>query len=202
MHTARAIRRFGYSFLIGAGLFGSTWALAQDTANAGSGAAPAQPAAEAEPTPALIRQGQDLFLGATRFSAGGPSCNSCHNVVNDAVIGGGTLAVDLTKAFGRMGADGINDALPRKGAESPFPVMQAAFQGRDVTADESRALAAFLQNAHAQRATQKPNDLGTKMLVAGAVGVVVLLLLFSLLGQGRKRKSVNQHIYDRQVMTE
>ncbi|MCX7180012.1 MAG: hypothetical protein NTX56_15040 [Proteobacteria bacterium] len=170
-------------------------ALAQEAAQAAGVAA-------AAPTPALIRQGQNLFLGATRFSAGGPSCNACHNAVNDAVIGGGTLAMDLTESFGRLGADGIVETLPRKGAQSPFPVMQAAFQGRDITAEEGNALAAFLQEVQAKRATQKPNDLGSTMLLAGFSGVVFLLLLFSLVGQGRKRRSVNQEIYDRQVKSE
>lgn len=153
------------------------------------------------PTPEMIRQGQDLFLGAKRFGAGGPACNACHNVVNAAVVGGGTLAVDLTEAFDRWGADGLLGTLPRKGAPSPFTVMQAAYEGRDITAEESAALVAFLQSAHAQRATQKSNDLGTKMLLAGVGGVALLLLLFSLVGQGRKRRSVNQDIYDRQVIS-
>lgn len=159
-------------------------------------------AAALTPTPAMVRQGQDLFLGAKRFNAGGAPCNACHNVINDAVVGGGTLAADLTESFDRFGADGIVAMLPRKGAPSPFAVMQVAYEGRDITTEESLALAAFLQSANAQRATQKPNDLGTKMLLAGVGGVVFLLLLFSLIGQGRKRRSVNQDIYDRQVINQ
>ena len=183
-------RLFGL-FLIGFALSFST--LAQETAKADA------TAAAPTPTLAVVRQGQDLFLGAKRFNAGGPSCNACHNVINDAVVGGGTLAVDLTESFERWGTDGIVGTLPRKGAPSPFPVMQAAYEGRDITAEESLALAAFLQSAHAQRATQKPNDLGTRMLLVGFGGVVFLLLLFWLIGNGRKRRSVNQDIYDRQV---
>lgn len=178
-------------FIYGALLVAGHSVLAEETG---------QPAAA--PAPALVRQGQDLFLGTTRFTAGGPSCNSCHNVVNDAVIGGGTLAIDLTETFGRLGAEGIIAMLPRKDGQSPFPVMQAAFQGHDLSAEEGLALVAFLQNAHAQRATQKPNDLGSKMLIAGITGVIILLLLFSLIGQGRKRRSVNQEIYDRQIISE
>ena len=196
MHNRAIVTRLFGLFLIGIGLSGSSWILAQEAAKASAAAT------QAAPAPALIRQGRDLFLGATRFSAGGPSCNSCHNVINDAVIGGGTLAMDLTESFGRLGADGIVETLPRKGAQSPFPVMQAAFQDRDITAEEGNALAAFLQDAHARRATQKPNDLGSMMLLAGFSGVVFLLLLFSLVGQGRKRRSGNQEIYDRQVTSE
>ena len=201
-----AIRLFTY-VLIGVGLFGPSLVCAEDAktapaaAEAKPAAAEAKPAAPA-PSPEQIRRGLELFQGTARFSAGGPSCSSCRNVVHDAVIGGGSLAVDLTDSFGRLDADGIVEVVPRQGAASPFPVMQAAFQERDVTADEAQALAAFLRNAHEQRAAQKPNDLGTKMLSAGIVGVIVLLLLFSLTGRGRKRRSVNQHIYDRQVKSE
>ena len=196
MHTlAIASRLFGL-FLIGLGLAASTGASAQEAPK------PEATATAAAPAAAEIRQGRELFLGTTRFSAGGPSCNSCHNVVNDAVIGGGTLAMDLTESFGRLGAEGIPETLPRKGAPSPFPVMQAAYQGRDISAAEAQALAAFLQDANAQSATQKPNDLGARMLMAGLAGVALLLLLFALIGQGRKRRSVNQDIYDRQVVSE
>lgn len=185
------------AFLIGAALTASPWQLAQEVAKPVAALALA-----ADSTPARIQRGLDLFQGDAPFSAGGPSCNSCHNVVHDTVVGGGTLAVDLTEAYGRLESDGILATLTRKGAESPFPLMQAAFQGRDITDDEGLALAAFLRNAHEQRATQKPNNLGPKMLAAGGAGVVALLLLFSLLGRGRKRRSVNQEIYDRQIASE
>ena len=196
MHNRPLVTRLFSLFLIGIGLSGSPWALAQEAAKSSAAAA------EAAPTPALIQQGRDLFLGTARFSAGGPSCNACHNVINDAVVGGGTLAIDLTETFGRLGAEGIVAMLPRKDAQSPFPVMQEAFRGRDITAEEGNALTAFLQDAHAKRATQKPNDLGATMLIAGIAGVVILLMLFSLIGQGRKRRCVNQEIYDRQIKSE
>jgi cytochrome c1 len=147
-----------------------------------------------------VRRGLDLFQGVARFSAGGPACNACHNVVNDAVVGGGALAADLTESFGRAGAEGVTAMLPRKDTPSPFPVMQAAFQGHPLTDEESQALVAFLQDANARHGTQKANDLGPKMLATGVGGVVVLMLLFAFLGRGRKRKSVNQAIYDRQTV--
>lgn len=191
--------------LAGSSLFGPSWALSQETPKTAAASEPlAQAAHAAAPTPptaALIRQGQNLFLGETRFNAGGPSCNSCHNVVNDAVVAGGTLAKDLTEAFDRLEAEGIVGMLPRKGEASPFPVMQAAYQGREITAEEVPALVAFLQSAAAQKASQKPNEFGLKMLLAGVFGVIILLLLLSLVGRGRKRRSVNQELYDRQITT-
>ena len=195
MNNRILVTRLSALVLIGGGLFGSPWALGQEAAKAGA----VTETAAAAPAPALILQGQKLFLGDIRFSAGGPSCNSCHNVINDAVIGGGTLAKDLTETFDRLEAEGIVGMLPRKGEASPFPVMQAAYQGHEISAEEVPALVAFLQNAAAQRATQKPNDFGLKMLFAGSGGVVFLLLLFSLIGRGRKRRSVNQELFDRQI---
>ena len=191
-----ALRLFAV-LLIGVG---SSWA--QDSAKSAAAAPEAKAPAAAAPTPEQIRRGLDLFQGTARFSAGGPSCSSCHNVVNDAVIGGGNLAIDLTEVFGRRDADGIIEVLPRQGAASPFPVMQVAFQDRDITAEEGQALAAFLRHANDQSAKQKANDLGTKMLTAGVLGVIVLLVLIALVGQRRKRGSVNQEIYDRQVKSE
>lgn len=197
-HRAFTTRLVGL-FLIGAGLIVPLWLLAQEASKA-SPAAAAE--VTAEPAPAMIQRGRDLFLGTERFSAGGPACNSCHNVVNDAVPGGGTLAVNLTEAFDQLGADGIIGVLPRKGTESPFPLMQEAFQGHELTDEESNALVAFLQDANAKSAEQKPNHMSNNMLVGGVAGVVALLLFFSLTGRGRKRRSVNQRIYDRQLRSE
>lgn len=158
--------------------------------------------ASTTPVSALIEQGRSLFLGNARFNAGGPPCNACHNVSINAISAGGTLAKDLTKVFSRLGAEGVNAMLPRKDEPSPFPVMQAAFQGRELSTAESAALVAFLQDVNTQAATQPANDFGTKMLLAGGSGIVLLLLLFALVGRGRKRHSVNQELFERQLKTD
>lgn len=198
--------RLSGAILIGSGLFGTPWAFSQEVAKPDAAAAAPAAAAVVPETPApasadLIQQGQNLFLGTKRLSAGGPSCNSCHNVLNDAVSGGGTLAKDMTKTFTRIGADGILEKLPLEDEESPFPAMQRAYQGRQLITAEAEALVAFLQHADAQTATQKANNMGTKMLLAGGGGVAFLLVLFSLIGSGRKRRSVNSELFDRQIST-
>ena len=55
---------------------------------AGGTAQPAEPEPFPEATVEQIAAGADLFQGVKRLENGGPACNSCHDVQNDAVIGG------------------------------------------------------------------------------------------------------------------
>ena len=165
----------------------------------GGGVAPAAPKApERVATAADIRRGQDLFQGHVRLSNGGPTCNSCHHVKNDAVIGGGVLARELTAVFGRMGAPGIHAIL----GKPPFPVMDEAYRDHALTDDEVFALVSFLQDADKQQAFQQPRDYGFKLVYSGGAGFVVLMGLFGLFGRRRKKLSVNQTIFDRQVKSQ
>jgi mono/diheme cytochrome c family protein len=162
------------------------------------GAAPTAPAQQPvveEATEELILLGQELFQGKTRFTNGGPTCNACHEVTNDAVIGGGVLARDLTTVFSRLGGPGVQAIL----ANPPFPIMQRAYQGMSLTDDEVVALVGFLQRADEEQALHQPRDYGRNLFFAGAAGTAVLLGLYSLAWSGRLKRSVNQSIYDRQV---
>ena len=64
------------------------------------------------------------------------------------------------------------------------------------------ALAGFLRRAEKESASQLPGSYGWKMFFGSAGGVVVLAGFFSLIGGRRKRRSVNQEIYDRQIKSE
>jgi mono/diheme cytochrome c family protein len=150
------------------------------------------------PQPADIQRGQELFDGTQRFAKGGPSCNACHDVKSDAIASGGILASELTLVFSRMGSKGLQSIL----ANSPFPVMQAAYAGRELSGQEIAALAAFFQQVEKGRAGQLPRETTWKMFAAGIGGVLVLLALFSLIGGRRKTQCVNQDIYDRQAKSE
>lgn len=166
---------------------------------AGKEAPVAQAAASAaEPHPDEVQRGQDLFEGKARFANGGPSCNACHHVTSDALLGGGVLASELTLVFSRMGKQGVSAVL----ASSPFPVMQAAYEAKALTENEISALVGFLQHADKEHARQMPKEWGWRIFSAGAGGVVVLLGIFSLAGRGRKKRAVNQDIYDRQIESE
>src|SRR3990172_5392418 len=164
-------------------------------------AAPSAQAAKesaAAATPDEIQRGQDLFEGKLRFANGGPSCNACKHVTSDALLGGGVLASELTLVFSRMGKQGLSAMI----AGNPFPVMQAAYAGKEFSEKEINALVGFLQHVDQEHARQMPKQWGWRVFSAGAGGVVVLLGIAGLAGRGRKKKSVNQDIYDRQIKAE
>jgi mono/diheme cytochrome c family protein len=165
------------------------------TAGATAQAAPEDPASEEPASEEDIFTGQELFQGNIRFVNGGPACNACHEVRNDAVIGGGILATELTSVFSRMGGAGVKSIL----GHAPFPVMQAAYQDQSLTESEVSALVAFLEYADSEQYNQLPRDYGIGLFLSGAVGAGFLFGIFGFIWRGRKRGSVNQAIYDRQI---
>ena len=162
----------------------------QSEASTVSQAEPVEPASEDD-----ILAGQDLFQGNIRFENNGAPCNACHHVRNDAVMGGGILAAELTTVFSRMGRAGVQSIL----GQSPFPVMQAAYEGKALTESEVTQLVAFLEYADSEQYHQLPRDYGLGLFVSGVAGAGVLFGLFAFVWRGRKTGSVNQAIYDRQI---
>jgi mono/diheme cytochrome c family protein len=161
--------------------------------SASTPSAPAPPAPEA--TEDQIELGRDLFQGTVRLANGGPTCNSCHDVTGDAVIGGGVLAKELTTVFTRLGGPGVRAIL----GSPPFPVMQRAYQDKALMDEEVVALMGFLDRTSAEQSTHQPSDYGFKLLMVGILGSALLFGLFSLTWRGRIRGSVNQEIFDRQI---
>jgi mono/diheme cytochrome c family protein len=153
------------------------------------------PEAPQQATEAQIVRGQELFQGTVRFVNEGPTCNSCHDVQNDAVIGGGILSKELTTVFSRMGGPGVRAILGRP----PFPVMQSAYLDRALSEEEIGSLVAFLEYADKEQLNHQPRDYGIGLLSSGLVGTGILFGLCSFVWRGRKKGSVNQTIYDRQV---
>jgi len=156
-----------------------------------------EPAAAEEPASEEdIQTGQEMFQGNIRFENGGPACNACHELRNDAVIVGGFLAAELTTVFSRMGgAAGVTAIL----GQPPFPVMQAAYENHSLTEQEVTALVAFLEYTNSEQYNQLPRDYGIGLFASGAVGAGILFLFFGVVWRGRKKGSVNQAIYDRQI---
>lgn len=161
----------------------------------GTATAPAQPVGQSKPSAEAIVLGRHLFDGTARFANGGPPCNSCHEVNNDAVIGGGALARELTNAFSRIGGAGVEAIL----RTPTFPVMRRAYKGKPLTDREIAALAGFLQHADGESAGKQPRDYGARLAGSGVVGTFILLGIYSLFWRRRRKVSVNQEIYDRQI---
>lgn len=156
------------------------------------------PAPVAATTPAAteeqIQLGEELFDGRTRFANGGAACHSCHAVTAATVIGGGSLARDLTTAFTRLGGAGVQAII----SAPPFPVMQRAYRDRPLTPEEVVALTGFLEHVSAQQFGHHPAGFAPKLLAAGGTGTALLLLLYSLAWSKRSKGSVYQRIYNRQ----
>ena len=94
-----------------------------------------------------------------------------------------------------MGRKGLEAVL----GQSPFPVMQAAYQDRALTDQEVTSLVSFLEYADSEQENQISRNYGMRLFVSGLVGAAVLFIIFSMIWRGRKSGSVNQEIYDRQV---
>ncbi len=167
---------------------------ASNTASVDEAPSDTEESVAAEPDAAIVALGADLFQGKVRLKNGGAACNSCHDVKNDAVIGGGILAKELTSSFSSMGGVGVKAIL----GAPPFPVMEAAYKNKEILVDEIKALVAFLQHADSKKAYQQPRDYGVGLVIAGLIGTLILLGLYSVIWSGRKKGSVNQAIYDRQ----
>ena len=164
--------------------------LAGAAGEAGSASAPAAPAAPT--TPAEVTRGRELFQGTARLAGGGVACNACHSINDPQVFSGGTLALGLSDAHQRLGDAAIASIL----RSPPFPAMRVAYEGgRSLTDEEIRALGAFMASASAQPS----RAYGTQLIGFGIAGTFLLLALFSLTWRGRRRESVYQRIYDRQV---
>ena len=112
-----------------------------------------------------------------------------------AVIGGGILARELTTVFSRLGAPGVRAII----ANPPFPLMQQAYRDKPITEEEVDALVAFLERADAEQGLHRPRAYGITLFTAGLLGSMILLVLYSVIWSGRKRASVNQDIFSRQV---
>jgi mono/diheme cytochrome c family protein len=115
---------------------------------AGGPKPPARFRLAATATPAEIARGVALFTGAAPLAHGGPPCGECHSAGRWQ---GGTLAADLTGAYGRY-----PDAwLTRTLLESRDPLM-VVYRDRPLTEDEAFVLKAFLYKASGSRPPSGP----------------------------------------------
>lgn len=148
-----------------------------------------------EATDAEIDIGEMLFTGSQRLVGRGPACISCHNVRNDKLIGGGLLAKDLTDVYARMNEAGVRAIV----SSPPFPAMKEAYQNAVISDEEVYNLTAFLKYANEQQYGQHGRDYKQYFLFSGIICFVVLLFIFSIAWRNRRKESVNQKIFDRQL---
>ncbi len=131
-----------------------------------------------------VQNGMDYFLGLKPLENGGPACISCHTVNGyDGLLGGGTLGLNLTNAFGRLqGRDGLTSWL----TAPPSQTMRPVYQGKQLSSEEILVLTAYLRDQHNQNAQA---SLAPKInfLLIGGGGAILLLIVFDFLWGDRFR---------------
>lgn len=142
---------------------------------------------------AAIIVGQNLYKGKIDFENHGPACIVCHNVVNDNVVNGGLLAIDLTNASTRLSEQGITSII----LNPPFPVMKKAYDNHQISEEEATNLAAFLKEVDFVAPVQEPDFSRRFFIFEGLLGSIILFAIFSSIWRKRKREPVNKNILDR-----
>ncbi len=173
------------------------WAYIQEASPAPKGDGEVEEEVEVpfEPTAEDIAHGQNLFTGKQRLENNGPSCISCHNVKRDKLIAGGGLAADLSDVFGRFGNEGVAGNISQPAA----PEMRVSYKNHEITEDEVFKLTAFLKDVDENRYYQDYTNYRNVLLIWGIIGAFVLMGIYPALWYKRKKESVNQRIYERQI---
>lgn len=146
-------------------------------------------------TRAAITYGKELFQGVRALRSSGAPCNSCHNVRARDYLAGGSLAKDLTDAYGRLGEKALRAIIK----SPPFPAMRAAYEDHPISEQEVSALTAFLQET-AEEGTGDPGvSYPARFVLPGLGGAFALMLLFGALWMRTKRDTVNRAVFKRQL---
>jgi hypothetical protein len=133
-----------------------------------------------EATPADVARGRRLFEGSERLAGGGPACLSCHNVRGAGILGGGTIAKDLTFVYARLGDVGVTSSLEA----TPFPLMKDIYARRPLRPDEAFALKAYFADA-AKDGTPPATD--KNFLYLGVIGLCASFGTIGAIWSGRLR---------------
>ena len=125
-----------------------------------------------EATPADVKLGLDLFMGIVPQENGGPACISCHTLEGaTGILGGGTLAKEVTHSFATLGDEGLDAALKNPN----FPLMKEVYADKPLKASEVFALRAALYEANRGALSES----GAQVSV---ILVALLAAVLSLLG--------------------
>lgn len=131
-----------------------------------------------------IDRGKNIFDGVTKLTNNGPACISCHNVEYPGLMSGGGLAIDLTQAYTRLSAVGIDGII----RNPPFPAMINSFGTAKLTDEEVQYLLAFLYDADRKGIPQPPVLQANFVLLIGVIVVLNLVLGVLLLMWQRVKK--------------
>ncbi len=142
--------------------------------------------------------GKELFTGETRFENGGASCQSCHQVAGAGIMGGGSLAKDLTRSADRIGGDSVFATVK----SLSYPLMAQAYADKALTDDEIFAVVAFIEKQSQDNVEEDSGLLGVGFLFSGLLGCAILIAIYSLIWKGRKRGCVYDEIHARQLGAE
>lgn len=123
----------------------------------------------------MVQQGRSLYEGYTPFSSGAAPCISCHNIQGLTFLGGGKLALDLTRAFTKLGGPGIQAII----TNPPFPAMKAAIPAPP-SPDEINALMALLKSSDQRFATYtgRPGTGLPFFVISFVIGLLLLVHIF------------------------
>lgn len=146
----------------------------------------------------LISDGVALFNGTKRLQNKGASCISCHTLNYKDIFHGGLLAIDLTNSFTKLnGENGLQKTLQ----SPPALAMRMSFVKNPLTDEEIISLIVLLKRADSEKDYQISSTNRFILLQYGLMGLLIILIIISLIWMKRKKKSVKQDIYDRQLKT-
>lgn len=138
--------------------------------------------------PEDVAAGELLYKGEVALASGGPSCISCHSVGHTGVLGGGTLAKDLTHAYSAFGDKGIDQALKKLA----FPVMETVFADKPLTEGEIFQIKAFLYDADQKNVEVATAGFDKKFIFLGLGGGVLAMGIIDFTWRRRRKHSVRK----------
>lgn len=134
-------------------------------------------------SPEKVPNGNSLFYGYTRFTNGASPCFSCHNIMDQSILGGGKLALDLTGAYVKLGPVGIKAIL----TNPPFPAMKTAMLNHALTENEIQPIISLLKSVGERKYTKSIPDSSVLIFFAlGFVCAMVILVHIYMMYNNRK----------------
>lgn len=146
----------------------------------------------------MAKEGIALFNGVKRLENGGPSCISCHVLNAEGIAHGGLLGVDLSNSYTTVNKErGLQLILKTPTS----PIMKITFANSPITIDEMARLIALLKKTDMHSGYQLTSVNQVFLLEYGVYGVIIIMVVMLFVWRNRKKRSVKQNIYSRQLKT-